>query len=88
MCLQGKNARAAKAFNVKIERVAEETTDVVHNQNRKKSKNKTEQTPRLQVTWQRNEQWAEWARLSEGCYLLRSNLNDTDAKTLWEHYIH
>jgi hypothetical protein len=88
MCLQGKNARAARAFNVKIERVAEETTDVVHNQNRKKSQNKIEQTPRLQITRQRNEQWAEWVRLSEGCYLLRSNLNDTDAKTLWKHYIH
>ena len=24
---------------------------------------------------------------SEDCYLLRSNLNDTDAKTLWKHYI-
>jgi transposase len=85
--LQGKNSRAAKAFDVKIERVAEETTDAVSNKDRKKSKHKTEQTPRLQITWQRNEQWAEWARLSEGCYLLRSNLNDTDAKTLWKHYI-
>jgi len=84
---QGKNSRAAKAFDVQIERVAEETTDAVNNKKRKKSRNKTEKTPRLQITWQRNEQWAEWARLSEGCYLLRSNLNDTDAKTLWKHYI-
>jgi len=85
--LQGKNSRAAKAFDAKIERVPEETTDAVKNKKRKKLKNKTEKTPRLQITWQRNEQWAEWARLSEGCYLLRSNLNDTDAKTLWKHYI-
>ena len=74
--LQGKNSRAAKAFDVQIERVAEETTDAVNNKKRKKSKNKTEKTPRLQITWQRNEQWAEWARLSEGCYLPRSNLNE------------
>ena len=45
--LQGKNSRAAKAFDVKIERVAEETTDVVNAKNRKKSKNKTEKPPRL-----------------------------------------
>ena len=71
--LQGKNSRAAKGFDVKIECVADETADAVNNKNRKKSKDKTEETPRLQITWQRNEQWAEWARLSEGCYLLRSN---------------
>ena len=42
---------------------------------------------RLQITWKRNRRWSDWAALSEGCYLLRSNLNDTDAKTLWKHYI-
>ena len=97
--LQGENSRAAKAFDVKIQCVAEETTDAqasdeqttnkdaLNQDNAKKSKNKAKKKPRLQITWQRNEPWAEWARLSEGCYLLRSNLNDTDAKTLWKHYI-
>ena len=97
--LQGKNSRASKAFDVKIERMADETTDenasndqttnkdAQNKDAQQKSNNKSKKKPRLQITWQRNEQWAEWARLSEGCYLLRSNLNDTDAKTLWKHYI-
>ncbi len=97
--LQGKNSRAAKAFDVTIQRMTDETTDThasddqttnkarLNKDDQKKSKNKAKKKPRLQITWQRNEQWAEWARLSEGCYLLRSNLNDIDAKTLWKHYI-
>lgn len=42
---------------------------------------------RLQITWTRNEAWSEWVRLSEGCYLLRSNLNESDPATLWKQYI-
>jgi len=33
---------------------------------------------RLRVTWRRNRRWSDWAALSEGCYLLRTNLNETD----------
>ena len=48
-------------------------------------------TPRgkqtLQITWSRNARFAQWAELSEGCYLLRSNLADVDAATLWKRYI-
>ena len=29
----------------------------------------------------------DWAALSEGCYLLRTNLNETDPATLWKRYI-
>lgn len=102
--LQGENSRAAKAFDVTIERVAPSsptpgeidkdasTTEDISSQKKtsgkpKRRKAKSPKKPQLQITWQRNEAWAEWARLSEGCYLLRSNLNDTDAKTLWKHYI-
>jgi len=102
--LQGENSRAAKAFDVTIERVAPSspTPDEIDkdvsasedissqkqtNGKPKRRKAKSPKKPQLQITWQRNEAWAEWARLSEGCYLLRSNLNDTDAKTLWKHYI-
>jgi len=96
--LQGQNSRAAKAFDVRIERVAEAAEDAQRhadptntmapsNQEQKKSKKHAKKKSRLQITWHRNEQWVEWARHSEGCYLLRSNLNDTDAKTLWKHYI-
>jgi transposase len=42
---------------------------------------------RLSITWTRNARWSEWTALSEGCYLLRTNLTDTDPATLWKRYI-
>ena len=42
---------------------------------------------RLRVTWKRNRRWGEWAALSEGCYLLRTNLNESDPAVLWKRYI-
>lgn len=42
---------------------------------------------RLRITWRRNDRWSDWATLSEGCYLLRSNLTDLDPATLWKRYI-
>ena len=42
---------------------------------------------RLKITYSRNRQWDHWTLLSEGCYLLRTNLTDVDARTLWKRYI-
>jgi transposase len=42
---------------------------------------------RLSITWTRNQRWAEWSSLSEGCYLLRTNLTDTDPALLWKRYV-
>jgi transposase len=42
---------------------------------------------RLKVTFKQNKQWSDWAQLSEGCYLLRTNLTDMDPKILWKRYI-
>jgi transposase len=42
---------------------------------------------RLRISWRRNDRWSDWATLSEGCYLLRSNLTDMDPATLWKRYI-
>ena len=42
---------------------------------------------RLGITWQRNQKFADWSQLADGCYLLRSNLTNVDAATLWKHYI-
>ena len=39
------------------------------------------------VTWEKVQAWRGWARLSEGCYLLRSNIMDWDAQQLWQAYI-
>jgi len=42
---------------------------------------------RLSVLWKRNGRWSEWAAVSEGCYLLRTNLVETDPAVLWKRYI-
>lgn len=42
---------------------------------------------RLKITYRRNRPWDDWTTLSEGCYLLRTNLIDVDAQTLWKRYI-
>jgi hypothetical protein len=41
----------------------------------------------LAVTWRRRKAWAAWAELSEGCYLLRSNVADWPPEALWRAYI-
>jgi transposase len=41
----------------------------------------------LEITWQRNAKFGDWSQLADGCYLLRSNLKDVDAATLWKRYI-
>lgn len=42
---------------------------------------------RLEITWTRDGRWQEWSALSEGCYLLRTNLPETDPAVLWKRYI-
>jgi transposase len=41
----------------------------------------------VDVVWEKVEDWRAWAELSEGCYLLRSNVTDWDAEQLWRAYI-
>ena len=41
----------------------------------------------LEITWKRQEKFADWSQHADGCYLLRSNLKDVDAATLWKRYI-
>jgi len=40
------------------------------------------------LRWTMSPAWRDWARLSEGCYVLRSNLVDWTAEDLWTAYIH
>jgi transposase len=42
---------------------------------------------RAVLTWEKVESWRSWARLSEGCYLLRSNVSDWTAPELWRAYM-
>ena len=46
----------------------------------------TETDGRAALKWEKVESWSAWARLSEGCYLLRSNVNDWSAADLWRAY--
>ena len=39
------------------------------------------------VIWEKLEERRAWANLSEGCYLLRSNITDWKAEQLWQAYI-
>ena len=40
-----------------------------------------------QLKWEKVESWRSWAKLSEGCYLLRSNVTDWTAAELWRAYM-
>ena len=42
---------------------------------------------RASITWKKKEAWRDWATLSEGCYLLRSNVTDWSSEDLWKAYI-
>ena len=39
------------------------------------------------LKWEKVESWRSWARLSEGCYLLRSNVREWSAQELWHAYM-
>ncbi len=42
---------------------------------------------RITVSWKMRSPETEWAALSEGCYLLRSNIHDWTGEQLWKAYI-
>jgi transposase len=39
------------------------------------------------LEWSKRDDWRDWARLSEGCYLLRSNVTDWSGEELWRAYM-
>ena len=41
----------------------------------------------VRLKWSARPKWDEWARHSEGGYLLRTNITDWDAEQLWRTYI-
>ena len=41
----------------------------------------------VEIAWQKIEEWRKWAELSEGYYMLRTNITDWQAGELWEAYI-
>jgi len=67
-----KYARAARFFQVDID----ERDDTSHKSGK-----------RLGIVIQQKDEHREWAELTDGCYLLRTNLQGQDAATLWKTYI-
>jgi transposase len=41
----------------------------------------------LRLVWTARPEWDDWARYSEGCYVLRSNIADWSPDDLWRTYI-
>lgn len=41
----------------------------------------------LRVIWTERREWSDWSRLSDGAYLLRSNVADWTPEELWRTYI-
>jgi transposase len=48
---------------------------------------KTDARRGAHLEWSKREDWRDWARLSEGCYLLRSNVTDWSGEELWRAYM-
>lgn len=64
--------RAARLFRVTVEDRPESAGD---------------DGPRLSLAFERRADVGEWAARADGCYLLRTNLTDRDAGTLWKTYM-
>jgi transposase len=41
----------------------------------------------LRITWTKDAEWTRYADLSDGCYLLRTNVVDMEPAALWKQYI-
>jgi transposase len=41
----------------------------------------------LRLRWSTNADWDKWAHLSEGTYVLRTNITDWDGEQLWKTYV-
>ena len=42
---------------------------------------------KLKLKWNTRSEWDDWAKLSEGTYILRSNIHDWSDEELWKTYI-
>jgi len=41
----------------------------------------------VKLDWKERDEWADWARLTEGTYILRSNVDEWSERELWQTYI-
>lgn len=72
--LLGRNSRAAGLFDIQVKEIE------IEDPGEKKKK-------KLRLTWEKQKEWSDWADLSEGSYLLRTNLVGWSPQDLWKTYI-
>lgn len=41
----------------------------------------------IELQWSTRPEWDDWSRQADGCYVLRTNIHDWSAETLWNTYI-
>lgn len=90
--LLGQNTRGARLFEVTVvdkEQPAESKSKNSDSKNAKASKSKSKRrTPKFaKIQWNRIKEVNDWHELSDGCYLLRSNVRDWSEEELWKAYI-
>jgi transposase len=94
--LKERNWRASGAFDVSIEPVdtasssateAASPTGASDKGKKEKGKpNKASGKAMITVKWEKNKAWSDWKAMSEGCYLLRTNMTGKDPQDLWRQY--
>ena len=47
----------------------------------------TDRASGLELAWNERGEWSEWAGLTEGAYILRTNVRDWSAEELWRTYV-
>jgi transposase len=82
--LAGKRAMTAVAVSHRVGRLLGQNTRAA---GAFKTEVSSDAQGRAVLKWEKIQAWRSWARLSEGCYLLRSNVSDWTAPELWRAYM-
>ena len=87
--LKEQNARGSGAFDVTIGPVGVAAAGAAAAAGVGVGAEKIDPSPekaKLSVAWTDNKQWAAWKALSEGCNVLRTNLQGATPEDLWRQY--
>ena len=80
--LLGQNTRASHLFEVNVvDKAVEKVNEAKHEKDNAKA------TKFAAIEWKRIQPVTDWHELSDGCYLLRSNVCDWTDEDLWKAYI-
>ena len=85
--LLGQNTRAAHLFEVNVLNKEEPSTSETKSKTSNKRNNKKQSKQYAKIQWKRVKKVSDWHELSDGCYLLRSNVSDWSDEELWKAYI-